>query len=164
MTWLAGVGSATIQKYLGTVTLYFLVPLSVPSVLFLARLTRYSAFLCEMELKSFKRSWKYEEALPNLAHVIRSGYWLIVDDCQFTDDALSCFTEQIIKVSYCTLRYVLRSFVCPEKWREASPLFEVIWSDIYVQKTFFAVRYILLFYKELYLKTAAEHWPPPPWP
>ena len=103
MTWLAGVGSATIQKYLGTVTLYFLVPLSVPSVLFLVRLTRYSVLLCEMGLKSFKRSWKYGETLPNLAHVIRSGYWLIVDDWQFTDDALSCFTEQIIKVSYIAL-------------------------------------------------------------
>ena len=77
----AKVGSTAVQQYRGT----FLVPLQVPSVLFQhstvfgtvgtfsARLPRFSVLLCGMQLKSFKRSSNYGEALPNLAHAIRSG-------------------------------------------------------------------------------------------
>ena len=69
------VGSTGVQKYCGT----FLVPLSVPSVLFqnstvfgtvvtfLARLPRYSVLLLGMELKSFKRrkiAEKHVQTLP----------------------------------------------------------------------------------------------------
>ena len=68
-------------QYRGT----FLVPLPVPSVLFQnstdfgtigtfsALLPRYSVILRGMELKSFKRSSNYGEALSNITHVIRSG-------------------------------------------------------------------------------------------
>ena len=45
------------------------------------------------------QSLNYGEVLLNFALVIRSGYWMIVDNWQFTDAALSCFTDQIIKVT-----------------------------------------------------------------
>ena len=86
----------------------FLVPLSVTSVLFqkstvfgtvvtfLARLPRYSVLLCGMELKPFKRSWNYGEALSNLAHVIRS---CLLDDCGWLTIRRHC-TKLLYRANY----------------------------------------------------------------
>ena len=53
-----------------------------------------------MELKSFKevQITEKQKALSSLAHAIKNGYWMIVDDLQITDTALSSVAMHIIKV------------------------------------------------------------------